>query len=378
VYRFRGAPTEGRAELERLLPTLRAKVGLEEELALALKNLAHLEIDDGHYTAAEKAAQEAVEVSHRALGDRHAEYVAALLTRAYAYQYSRDAVAALEAADTAYRTARAVFGDIPRHPRIIEGHLLFGRALGEAGEIERGVQELEQTVRDASDVFGPSSRMVGFYSVPLAEFQMETGRIEESLQNSRHAVSVIATHTRPQSFRFAAAFHQRGAALLAAGRLDEALTDLTTAGDTLRQTLSAKHSVTRWFQADQALALARAGKHREAEALIESLLPKPGSPPDSAETKALYVMGVARRLSGNLSDALRFQQQALQSTPPGRDANLRRMRTLAEIGRTLIALGRLQEARAPLERAHALSRELQIDTAPDRVDIDAALRRARG
>jgi len=377
VYRYRGAPKEGRAELELLLPMLRDKKGLEEDLVIALKNQAHLEIDDGHYAVAERAAQEAVDVSRRALGDRHPEFVAALLTRAYAYQYSRDAEAALEAADTAYRTARVVYGDTPRHPRIIEGRLLYGRALGEAGDAERGVEELEQTVKDAADVFGPSSRMVGFFSLPLAEYQMETGRIGESIENSLHAVNIIARHTRPQSFRYAAAVHQRGASFLAARRAEDAIPDLTAAVETLRQTLSIKHSVTRWFAADLALALAQAGKHRDAEALLATLLPAPGSSVDSPASKALYVMGVARRLTGDFNAALRFQQEALGSTSQGHNADLRRMRTLTEIGLTWLALGKSRQAIEPLEQAHTLSRQRQIDAAPDRAIIVAALRRAR-
>ena len=377
VYRYRGAPKEGRAELERLLPALREKTGLEEDLVIALKNQAHLEIDDGHYDVAERAAQEAVDVGRRALGERHPEFVAALLTRAYAYQYSRDAAAALDAADTAYRTARAVFADTPRHPRIIEARLLYGRALGEAGDAERGVEELAQSVKEAAEVFGPSSRMVGFFSLPLAEYQMETGRIGESLDYSRHAVDIIARHTRPQSFRYAAAIHQRGAALLASGRPGDALEDLTAAVETLRQTLPARHSVTRWFAADQALALAQTGKHREAEALLATLLPAPGSSIDSAESKALYTMGVARRLTGDFNAALRFQQEALRASSRGRNADLRRMRALAEIGLTLLALGRPRQAIEPLEQAHTVSRQRQIDAAPDRATIVAALRRAR-
>src|SRR4030095_11639581 len=88
VCRFRGGTKEGRAEIERLLPVLRATKGLERELGIALKNQAHLEIDAGRYDVAERVAQEAVDVSLYAVGDRHPEYVAAVLTRAYAYQFS--------------------------------------------------------------------------------------------------------------------------------------------------------------------------------------------------------------------------------------------------------------------------------------------------
>jgi serine/threonine-protein kinase len=77
VYRFSGRTSELRAELDQLLPVLRTTKGLEEELTIALKNKAHLEIDDGRYDAADRAAQEAVDVSLHALGALHPESVAA-------------------------------------------------------------------------------------------------------------------------------------------------------------------------------------------------------------------------------------------------------------------------------------------------------------
>src|SRR4029450_336904 len=124
-----------------------------------------------------------------------------------------------------------------------------------------------------------------------------------------------------------------------------------------------------------ALAFARAGRPREAERLLESLLPGPGSPPDSVASKALYVMGVAKRHEGDFSGALQFLQPALDSTPPARNGDLRRMRMLTEIGLTILALGKPQEPAGPLDRALELSRQIQISTAPDRADIEAGLRR---
>jgi tetratricopeptide (TPR) repeat protein len=332
VYRYSGRTKELRAELDQLLPTLRVTKGLEEDLAVALKNKAHLEIDDGRYDAAEEAAQEAVDVSLRALGATHPESVAAQLIRAYAYQFNRPPNEALHAAEGAYRNATAVFGDVPRHPRIIEGRLLYGRALGEAGDAMQGVDHLAMAVSDAAEVFGPTSRMVGFFSVPLAEFQMETGRTSEALESSRTAVAIIARHTKPQSFRYAAALRQRGAALLAAGRAVEAIPDLTLAVEMLAQIFSPRHPVTRWFQADQALALVRAGRHPQAQKVLESIVPAPGLAIDASTSKALFVMGVVKRMAGDYDSALGYQQQALDSTAPAHSADLRRMRTLTEIG----------------------------------------------
>ena len=87
VFRFRGKTKEMRLELDRLLPLLRAKpAAFAEHLVIALKNRAHLEIDEGRYEEAERAAQEAVDVGLTRLGDRHPETVAASLMIALTYQ----------------------------------------------------------------------------------------------------------------------------------------------------------------------------------------------------------------------------------------------------------------------------------------------------
>ena len=52
------------------------------------------------------------------------------------------------------------------------------------------------------------------------------------------------------------------------------------------------------------------------------------------------------------------------------------MKILTEIGLTLLDLGRTKQAVTSLEDALAISRRLQIDSAPDRVDIVTALSRA--
>ena len=125
VHRFRGRTKDMRAELAQLLPILRAEgEALAEELTIALKNQAHLEIDEGRYEAAERAAEEGLAVAQRWLGGSHPETVAAVLMRALTYQHSRSPGEALRAAEGAYHTTLEVFHDSPRHPRTIEGRFL--------------------------------------------------------------------------------------------------------------------------------------------------------------------------------------------------------------------------------------------------------------
>jgi eukaryotic-like serine/threonine-protein kinase len=379
VRRFQGRTTEMRAELSDLLPILRrTEDSLAEALVIALKNQAHLELDEGHYAEAERAALEAVDVAGRRLGETHPETVAALLMQAYTYQFSRTPDVALPAARRAYERAMTVFRDAPNHPRTIEGRLLYGRALGEAGQRRRGVEQLAAAVRDAAEVLGSSSRMVGFFSVPLAEFQTEVGETDRAIVTSSRAVTIIARHTEPQSFRFAAALHQRGASLLAARRAADALPDLTTAARIVEQVLSPRHEMTRWFQADEALALARVGRVDEARARLRPLLPAPDSPMDAAGGRALFVLGMTERLAGDRAEGLRTQRRALEGLATGDGAAIRRMRVLTEIGVSLIELDRVPEAVGPLREALALSHRFQTQQGPDRIDILDALQRAGG
>ena len=378
LNRFRGRTTEARAELDRLIPVLRARgESSSEDLVAALKNQAHIDVDAGRYAVAESAAQEAVDLGRRALGAQHPETVAAVLTRAYVYQYSREPDASLPAAEEAYRLTRQVFRDSPKHPRIIEGRLLYGRALSEAGNMVQSVEELAQAVRDGAEVFGPSSRMVGFYSLPLAEAQAETGRVDDAIATARTAVNIVAGHARPESFRYAAAIHQRGVALLAARRAAEALPDLTRAADALQRTFPPGHAVTRWFQADLVLALARAGRNREAQDLAKTLVPASGPPSGRSAIKALYALGVARRLAGDAFGAFHAQEEALRWIGPEPSLDRDRMRALTESGLALLDLGRPTQAAASLEHALTLSRRFQLPAAPDRVEILAGLARAR-
>jgi hypothetical protein len=101
-----------------------------------------------------------------------------------------------------------------------------------------------------------------------------------------------------------------------------------------------------------------------------------GSSSSSFQGKALYTMGVARRLSGDIRGALRLQRQALGALARGRSSPLTRMKALTEIGLGLVDVGRPREALKTLGQALAVSRQVQTHAAPDRADILVGLGRA--
>jgi len=377
VDRYRGRTREQRAELEHLLPRLRAAGRpLAEDLSIALRSQAQLDVEEGRYEAAERAADEEIDVATRMLGDTHPEYVVSLMLRAYVYYFSRDPRTALSAAERAFRAVQTFYRAVPLHPRVIEGRYLFGRALAGAGDAEQGVHELEQAVAEAAQILGPSSRKVGVILFPLVQAQIDTGRVAEAVASGRRAADIIAREAEAASIRLATALHAYGAALLAARREDAAIPELERAVAIVRRGLPVGHQTTRTMEADLGLALARAGRPREAQALLERPPSAAGTQPDLADSRVLHATSVAARLAGVPVDALRFGQLALERTPPERSADIPRMRALTAMGLAWLDLGKPDEAIEALARALRMSRALQSHASPDRTDILVGLGRA--
>jgi serine/threonine-protein kinase len=341
VDRFKGRTKPQRAELDRLLPRLRAAGRpLAEDLSIALRSQAQLDVEEGRYDEAQRAADEAVDVTSRLLGESHAEYVVSLLLRAYVCYFSCDSGPALDAAHRAFRAVQTFYRAVPTHPRVIEGRYLLGRALAGAGDAEQGVHQLERAAAEAAQTLGPASRKVGVILFPLVRAQIDTGRVAEAVTSGRRAVEIIEREAEPASIRLATALHVHGAALLAASRVDEAIPELNRAVAIVRRALPPGHEVTRTFQADLALALARAGRRHEAEAFL-------------------------------------IERWPAGTTPKGDRADITRMRALTAAGLAWLELGNPGEAATRLESALAISQRRQRTGAPDRVVIVEALERAR-
>jgi eukaryotic-like serine/threonine-protein kinase len=373
VHRFRGRTRVLRQELDALLPVLRLRVtALAEELVIALKNKTHLEMDDGRYPEALPAAEEAMAIAAQWLGPRHRETVAASLMFALASARGGPPDVALQRTERAYVLTREVFLDA-RHPRRIEAENLYGRALANAGQLARGVDHIAAAVQQASEVFGPSNRMVGVFSRQLARYQIDMGEIQRALETGETALRIAAEHSDPDSFRHADALLARGESLLAALRTPEAVPCLAAAVQALSATLGPSHQQTAAARVTLALALGYDGQTEKARRELSDVVESQAAVGAGRSTKALFAVGVVERLSGRYAEALGAQQERLASLGAGPAADLDRMRVLGEIGLDQVALGQPVEATASLEQALALSRALQTRTAPERADILAGL-----
>jgi tetratricopeptide (TPR) repeat protein len=160
--------------------------------------------------------------------------------------------------EQAYRETLARYHSDPRHPRVIEAERLYGVALANAGQLEDALRHIRAAVTNASAMFGKDSRMSGLYNVDLARVELKHGDLTEALVHSSSAVENVALHADIRSRRYADALAVRGDALLAAGRTQDAVSDLRTAMEILNDTLGPAHPVTKAMAANLAHALALA------------------------------------------------------------------------------------------------------------------------
>jgi tetratricopeptide (TPR) repeat protein len=371
VSRFRGRTRELRQELDRLLPALRnGSPALAEDLVVALKNKAHLEMDEGRFDEGLAAAEEAMEVAGRTLGPRHPETVAAALMLALASLNRGDVEAALARAESAYRLTLEVYPDEATHARRIEAENLYGRVLAAAGQVARGAAHVEAAIERASEVFGPSSRMVGVFSRQLARFQVGLGQVGRALETSERALAISGEHSDRDSYRHADALLARGEVLLAALRTHEAADVLGQAAAILASALGPTHERTVGARCSLALAWAREGRTAKARAEVADLLQ------GDATGRVRYALGVVERLDGRPEEALRLQREWLASLPSGGAAEWDRMQALVEVGLAQVALGRHGEGAESLSDALRLSRRLQAGPTPERALTLAGLGRA--
>ena len=70
------------------------------------------------------------------------------------------------------------------HPNVMKARATYGGALGDAGQLDDAIKQLEQARRDAASLFGPSSMTVAVYSQNLVNIQLQAGLVRDALDSS--------------------------------------------------------------------------------------------------------------------------------------------------------------------------------------------------
>ncbi|HJS75228.1 MAG TPA: serine/threonine-protein kinase [Vicinamibacteria bacterium] len=377
VHRFRGRTEEMKKELDTLVPALRSHGGPSESLVIALKQQANLAIDAGNYEEAEAKAKQASDMSLSVLGPGHPETTKTEMLLALSYLYARKPQESLVAADRAYGHALESTGGNDKHPLVIEVRAVRARAIGEAGDPERGAETLSQVVTDTAEVFGDSAMMVGFFSQNLAPLLLDVGDLDSAFEASERARSILSQHAQPESYTFASVRRMRGLSLLLQRKDREALSDLSAAADAYVKVIGPAHDATLSTRAYRALARAYTGSVGDALEELESVVDAVSKGRSTVTSTALRALGTVHRLAGSLEEALRLHEQALGAITEGPRAERERMAVLTEIGLDQVALGQNAEAARSLEEALELFDRLHRKPTPYRADALVGLGRAR-
>ena len=375
IDRLRGRQTGLRAEVDALIPLLRAQPhAAPVNLVLIYKLRAHLAIDDGRFHEAVAAAQEALTEAERRLPAIHSETAACHMLLALALLYDNQAEAAVPHAEGALRIALALDPANPRHPQVIETHAVLGRALQKTGDHRAAIEHLSRALDDASEIIGATRLMVGFYAQNLAGCELEAGLVRPALEHVERSLAIVQTQVDPVSYTYAAVLGTRGRAWLAAARPEMALPDLQRSAETLAQANGPDHPRTQAAQLDHALVLAQLGRFDEARQLLASITPAGGT--SLLAARRHHVAGTVDRLAGEPASGSREQQLALDLVDTSPDGRRLRLEILRELGLASLDAADPAQALVHLSAAQGLSETLHLDTSPGRAAILVGLGRA--
>lgn len=372
THMYRGRPEAMLAEVDAISSVLeRDHDRYARELAVVWRLRAHQAIDAGRYDAAVAAAEQAVAFSERASGSDAAPTLNALMTLAEARSQAGDRAAARSTAERALEIAQRIYAANDTHPYVIGTRAKYANALGEAGNLGAAAEQLARVVRDASQVFGADGRSVAFYLQRLANVQARLGRLESARATIARGLAIIERHVEAASPTLASFRNTAGHIELLAGRADRALDHFTPALDSARRSFGAAHDNTLNVRASRALALELAGRGEEAEREVRETVAAMEAR-DRELVRPLYAAGVIERRHGRFAVAEAHLDRA-ERVVDG-DITLR-WQILAEQGRLRADAGRRDEARASLDKAAAIVREIGVEEFEGTADLAEARRR---
>jgi len=351
--RYRGLAHAAREELDQLLNLLAvARPALPELRALALVQQAHVNIESGKGKAAQQAAEEALALTRKHLGDKHPDTVAASLVYAVALQYDGDARTALRAAEQALLLTRNLYGTQAIHARVVEAQALHARALVDSGQLHEGIALLEQAAVDAQTAFDAEAMIVGYLRARLARYRIESGQLHAALSDIDKSLAILRRTAAEDSVNVGIGKQLRGAILLELDRPQEALADLHSAAATLARDMGRDHKWTQETLALHAQALALLGQPQDAEAALREMAMA------SATSHVWHAAGFVHRLNKQPAQARQALQEALSRIADTPQARRQRASILVELGQLALedkspdAGGFFTEALAALDHAH--------------------------
>jgi serine/threonine-protein kinase len=276
----------------------------------------------------------------------------------------------LEPTRRAYEMAREIYADRPT-VGLLHAHSLYAYTLIVEGDAGHGIAELQALLPQQIALLGPDHVEVKASYSRIGTASLARGDVLTAIATYREALrGELAASGGAINAGVALQRYRLGAALAAARRYDEALTELRAA---VAAFATHPHGEAPQAAATLALVLARMGQLDEAQAAFPPLAPETAA----IDRAALQLrLGTLRSLQERHAEAQDLLQRAVdyyaaQAALPS--AHARALEALGEAQRRASAL---TAAGTTLEQARALFERLQPAGSPDLADVNLDLARA--
>ena len=298
VHRFRGRTKEMKAELEQLLPLLRAHAGqTPAPLIQTLKDQAHLAIDEGRFGEAVASSREATELAMATLGPDHAQTASCWQVQGLALLLAERPVEALAASSRAFEMTLKINGGNPAHLQVVNARVPYARALAANGKLDEAIAEMKRSIAGAATTIGPRTRQVGFFTQNLVRLELEAGQVRQGLASSELALGILSEHAQLESSIVGGAMSARALAHLDAYDGAQAVRDFTQALAVARKVLGPNHDATLRNEAQYLAALGMAGRGDEALPRLRTLASDPALASMRSAHERSYWYAFAARLA---------------------------------------------------------------------------------
>ncbi len=218
-----GKTREGDATVRAALPLLEANEARHaEDLVRLLQVDGELRMNDAKYVDAAAVHGRAVALAERWLGPTHAETAKAMRNQAQALWFADQLPEARALADRALERTLQAHAAQPAHPWIVRAHELVGGILGEMGDVDASIAQLQTALAKKTEQLGPTARGVGVSTHNFAGNLYRAGRLVEALEHNARAIAVLERYVQPDALDLVNVTNTRALMLAMARRGAEA------------------------------------------------------------------------------------------------------------------------------------------------------------
>ena len=282
-------------------------------------------------------------------------------------------VARVDEALIAARRARNLYMQIyasdPKHPRIVDATMTYGRALMQAGNYAEGGEMIEEATRHTVRRFGADSMVAGHFFSSLAAAQIERGSLEDAVTNARQGLEVFLQQKQTGTLDHESRLRTLGEALLAMRQLQPAIQYLQQGVE-----IAGKEGFVdgeRSGSVALGLALAYSGEFDRAEALLIGILQATGDGDDRSRYQAMRNLATAYRLQGRPAEALPLLQTSIAKNDVPASVGDRAI-AMVEAGLAHLAQGDAAAAETQLDSAERIFKQLLVADTPSVADLMVA------